>query len=240
MSQITNRTARRVLVLGGSRGIGAAIVRRFAGDGDAVTFTYSGSKEAAETLADQTGAQAIHTDSADRAVLIETVASCGALDVLVVNAGVFAGGNPLEIDPDAIDRLIDINIRAPYHAAVEAARRMPDGGRIILIGSVNGDRVPYEGSAAYSMTKSALQGLARGLARDLGAREITVNVVQPGPTDTDMNPADGPKRERMHAAMAIKRHATADEVAGMVAYLAGPEAGIVTGAMHTIDGGYGA
>ena len=160
--------------------------------------------------------------------------------MVVVNAGLYVGGDPLRLDPSAVDRLIDINIRAPYFAAVEASRAMPDGGRIILIGSTNGDRTPWPGDAAYGMSKAALQGLARGLSRDLGARAITVNVVQPGPVDTDMNPADGPRRDEMHSVMAIKRHATGAEVAAMVAYLAGPEAGIVTGACHTIDGGFAA
>jgi cyclic-di-GMP-binding biofilm dispersal mediator protein len=233
-------TDQKVLVLGGSRGIGAAIVRRFAKDGATVAFTYAGSKDAAEALAADTSATAIRSDAAIRDEVTGVVKAQGPLNVLVVNAGTIELGNAVDLDADAIDRMIDINVRAPYHAAVEAARQMPDGGRIIVIGSVNGDRMPFEGGAGYALTKSALQGMARGLARDFGARGITVNIVQPGPIDTDMNPKDGPMSETMHSFMAIKRHGTADEVAGMVAYLAGPEAGIVTGAMHTIDGGFGA
>lgn len=229
-----------VLVLGGSRGIGAAIVRRFSDDGAAVTFTYSGSLSAAGELAAATGATAVQTDSADRDAVIARVRDSGPLDVLVVNAGIAVFGDALEQDPDAIDRLFRINVHAPYHAAVEAARRMPEGGRIIVIGSVNGDRMPIPGMASYAVSKSALQGLARGLARDFGPRGITINVVQPGPIDTDANPAQGPMRDLMHSFMAIKRHGRADEVAGMVAWLAGPEAGFVTGAMHTIDGAFGA
>jgi cyclic-di-GMP-binding biofilm dispersal mediator protein len=228
------------LVLGGSRGIGAAIVTRFAADGAMVTFTYGGSKTAAEQLAAKTGSTAAHTDSADRDAVIARVKASGPLNVLVVNAGVLEYGDPLTLDPDAVDRLFRINIHAPYHAAVEAARQMPDGGRIIIIGSTNADRVPTPGLAAYALSKSALQGLARGLARDFGARGITVNVVQPGPTDTDMNPADGPLKDVLHSFMAIKRHGRSDEVAAMVAYLAGPDASIVTGAMHMIDGGMAA
>ncbi|WP_279356805.1 SDR family oxidoreductase [Methylobacterium indicum] len=229
-----------VLVLGGSRGIGAAIVRRFATEGARVSFTYAGSREAAEKLAAETGTVAEKTDSADRDAVIARVRESGPLDVLVVNAGVGAFGDPLEQDPDEVDRLVRINVTSPYHAAVEAARRMPEGGRIIVIGSVNGDRIPFPGLSAYAMSKSALQGMARGLARDFGPRGITVNVVQPGPIDTDMNPADGPMKDAMHAVMALKRHGRPEDVAGMVAWLAGPEASFVTGAMHTIDGGFGA
>ncbi|WP_088182586.1 SDR family oxidoreductase [Sphingobium sp. Z007] len=237
---MTDFTSKKALVLGGSRGIGAAIVRRFAADGAQVAFTYAGSHDAAHALAADTGASAIRSDAADRQAVIDVVAGQGPLDILVVNAGAAILGDPLAQDADAIDRMIDINVRAPYYAAVEAARRMPDGGRIIVVGSVNGDRMPFEGGAAYAMTKSALQGMARGLARDFGARGITVNIIQPGPTDTDMNPADGPMSGMMHGFMAIKRHATGEEIAGLAAYLAGPEAGIITGAMHTIDGGFGA
>lgn len=231
---------RNILVIGGSRGIGAAIVRRFAGQGDAVAFTYAGSTDAAVALAQEVGAEAVQSDAADRDAVVGVVRSRGALDVLVVNAGSLVLGDPLELDPDAVDRMIDLNVRAPYHAAVEAARSMNEGGRIIIIGSVNGDRMPFAGGAAYALTKSAMQGMARGLARDFGARNITVNVVQPGPTDTDMNPKDGPMSETMHSFMAIKRHVRPDEIAGMVAWLAGPDAGAVTGALHTIDGGFGA
>ncbi len=229
-----------VLVLGGSRGIGAAIVRRFAADGAAVTFTYAGSPEAADRLAVETGSTALKADSADRDQIIECVRKAGPLDVLVVNAGIAVFGDALEQDPDVIDRLFRINIHAPYHASVEAARTMREGGRIIVIGSVNGDRMPVPGMASYAVSKSALQGLARGLARDLGPRGITINIVQPGPIDTDANPENGPMRDLMHSFMAIKRHGRPEEVAGMVAWLAGPEAGFVTGAMHTIDGAFGA
>lgn len=229
-----------VLVLGGSRGIGAAIVQRLAAEGAQVTFTYAGSREAAEQLAAETGSTAVLTDSADRDAVIARVRESGPLDVLVVNAGIGLFGDALDLDPDEVDRLIRINVHAPYHAAVEAARRMPEGGRIIVIGSVNGDRMPFAGGAAYALSKSALQGMARGLARDFGPRGITINVVQPGPIDTDANPADGPNKDLMHSFMAIKRHGRPEEVAGLATWLAGPEANFVTGAMHTIDGAFGA
>ncbi|MFM0730568.1 SDR family oxidoreductase [Paraburkholderia sediminicola] len=229
-----------VMVVGGSRGIGAAIVASFAAAGATVRFTYAGSRDAAEALATSTGSIAIHGDAADRDHLLASVREAGVLDVFVYNAGLLESGDPLTLDPDAVDRLIDVNVRGPYHAFVEAARRMADGGRIIAIGSVHGDRMPFSGFTAYGMSKSALQGLARGLARDFGPRGITVNVVQPGPTDTDMNPADGPLVQRMHDEMAIRRHGTAEEVASLVRYLASPPARGITGAMHTIDGGFGA
>ena len=233
-------SGKSVLVLGGSRGIGASIVRRFTADGAKVTFSYAGSPAAAQQVASETGSLAVHADSADRDAVISLVRDSGPLDILVVNAGIGVLGDALELDPDDVDRLLRINVHAPYHASVEAARRMPEGGRIIVIGSVNGDRVPVPGMAAYALSKSALQGMARGLARDFGPRGITMNVVQPGPIDTDLNPADGPMKDLLHSFMAIKRHGRPEEVASMVAWLAGPEAGFVTGAMHTIDGGFGA
>jgi cyclic-di-GMP-binding biofilm dispersal mediator protein len=233
-------SGKNILILGGSRGIGAAIVRRFAAGGGKTAFTYAGSKDAAEALAKATGTEAIQTDSADRKALTATVAGRGALDVLVVNAGTALLGDPLTIEPDAVDRMIDVNVRAPYHAAVEAARKMNRDGRIIVIGSVNGDRMPFAGGAAYALTKSAVQGMVRGLARDFGERGITVNSVQPGPTDSDMNPANGPMAGLMHSFMAVKRHIHADEVAELTAYLAGPHGAMITGSMQTIDGGFGA
>ncbi|MDE1147415.1 MAG: SDR family oxidoreductase [Azospirillaceae bacterium] len=231
---------KKVMVIGGSRGIGAAIVARFAGEGADVLFTYAGSTDAAGTVAAETGATALCVDAADRAAMQGAIAAAGPIDIFVFNAGLFVAGDPLELDADAVDRMIDVNVRAAYHAAVAAARTMPQGGRILFVGSVNGDRVPFAGLAAYAMTKSALQGLARGLARDFGPLGITVNVIQPGPTDTDMNPADGPLAGQMHGVMAIKRHGTAGEVAGLAAFLAGADAGGITGALHTIDGGFGA
>lgn len=233
-------TGRKVLVLGGSRGIGEAIVRRFAEQGDSVVFTYASSQEKAQVIARETQSQMLKLDVSNRTELVNAVSQAGELDVMVFNAGVLAAGDPLEIDADEIERLFVINVHAAYFAAVEAARKMKEGGRIIIIGSVNADRIPVEGLTAYGASKAAVQAMAKGLARDFGARGITVNVVQPGPTDTDMNPSDGPMNEMMHSFMAIKRHAHASEVAGMVFWIASREASMVTGAALNIDGGFGA
>jgi cyclic-di-GMP-binding biofilm dispersal mediator protein len=231
---------KKALVIGGSRSIGAAIVRRLSSEGASVTFTYASSDDAAAALASEVGGVAVKADSADRNAVIAHVKAAGALDILVVNSAAFEFGEPLTQDPDLIDRMFRINIHAPYHASVEAARQMLDGGRIILIGSVTADRTGFPGVAAYSVTKNALHGIARGLARDLGDRGITVNVIQPGATDTDSNPATGPIADTLRSFMAIKRYGRPDEIAGMVAYLTGPEAGWITGAIHTIDGGFAA
>lgn len=147
-----------VLVLGGSRGIGAAIVRRFADEGAKVTFTYGASQGAAEELAKETGSTAIRADSADRDEVIRVVRDSGPLDILIVNSGIAIFGDALDQDPDAIDRLFQINIQTPYHASVEAARQMPDGGRIIVIGSVNGDRMPVPGMASTPFPNRPCRG----------------------------------------------------------------------------------
>lgn len=231
---------RKVFVMGGSRGVGAAIVKRFASQGDEVVFSYVNSHSAAETLAQETGSTALQLDSADRNAITLQMSKLGSLDVLIVNAGVLSAGDPLTLSGEEIEKLFQINIHAPYFAAIEAARQMPQGGRIVLIGSTNADRVPMQGLSAYATSKSALQGMVKGLARDFGPLGITINVVQPGPVDTDMNPAEGPLNELMHSFMAIKRHAHGDEVAAMVSWVASSEAAMVTGAALTIDGGFAA
>lgn len=233
-------SGKKALIIGGSRGIGAAIVKRLSNEGAKVTFTYASSDEAANTLASDVGATALKVDSADREAVIEAVKGQGGLDIIVANAGVLEMGHALELEADAIDRMIDINVRSPYHAFVEAGRQINDNGRMIVIGSVNADRMPFPGGAAYALTKSAMQGMVRGLARDFGDRGVTVNSVQPGPVDTDMNPADGPMKDAMHSFMAIKRHARPDEIASLVNYLSGEDAAMITGSLQTIDGGFGA
>lgn len=230
----------KVFVVGGSRGIGAAIVRRFAAAGATVVFTYAASVAAADQLAIDTGAQALRVDAGVRDELIAAVRDAGPIDIFVYNAGLLVFGDPLTLDADEVDRMIDVNVRGAYFGCVEASRLMPEGGRILVIGSDTADSMPFPGLAAYVLTKAAMQGMARGLARDLGLRDITVNVIQPGPTDTDMNPADGPRAAGMLEPMAIKRYGTSDEVASLTLYLAGTQARGITGAMHTIDGGFAA
>jgi len=235
------------LVTGGSRGIGAAIAKRLAAEGAAVAITYTSAPEKAQEVVkaiESAGgkALAIKADSTDanavKVAIAETVKKLGGLDVLVNNAGI-AVVKPLDqFSLEEFDRTVAVNVRAVFVAAQEASRYMRDGGRIITIGSVNADRMPFAGGSVYAMSKAAVAGLTRGLARDLGPRGITVNVVQPGPVDTDMNPATGPFAESLKALMALPRYGTGDEIAGMVSYLAGPEAAFVTGAALTIDGGF--
>ena len=236
-------------VQGGSRGIGAAIVKRLARDGAAVAFTYvSSTSKAEEIVATITAAGgkalAIRADSADAVAvqhaIRQTVTTFGRLDILVNNAGVLAWGNIEELTLDDLDRTLAVNIRSVFVACQEAAHHMGTGGRIINIGSTNADRIPMAGGSVYAMSKSALVGLTKGMARDLGPRGITVNNVQPGPVDTDMNPADGESAEQLKGMMALARYGKDDEIASFVAYLAGPEAGYVTGASLTIDGGFSA
>ncbi|MDG6400059.1 3-oxoacyl-ACP reductase FabG [Pseudomonas quasicaspiana] len=249
MTQHTPLSGKIALVQGGSRGIGAAIVKRLAEEGASVAFTYVSSEAKAQELQDSiTGkgakALAIKADSADaeaiRNAVALTVEKFGRVDILVNNAGVLAVGPLDEFSLEDFDRTLNINVRSVFIASQAAARHMGDGGRIINIGSTNADRMPFAGGGVYAMSKSALVGLTKGLARDLGPRGITINNVQPGPVDTDMNPASGEFAESLIPLMAIGRYGHAEEIAGFVAYLAGPEAGYFTGASLTIDGGFGA
>jgi len=237
------------LVTGASRGIGAAIAKRLAADGASVAITYSSAQAKAEEVVHSIvsaggRALAVRADSAEvnavKTAVAETVRAFGGLDVLVNNAGVAVVAPLDQFTMADFDRLVAINIRAVFVAAQEASRHMKEGGRIITIGSTNADRMPFVGGSVYAMTKAAVAGLTRGLSRDLGPRGITVNNVQPGPVDTDLNPADGPSATTLKGFMAIPRYGRAEEIAGMVAYLASPEAGFVTGASLTIDGGFGA
>jgi 3-oxoacyl-[acyl-carrier protein] reductase len=250
MADTTKKLAGKVaLVTGGSRGIGAAVARRLASEGAAVAVTYNASPEKADEVVrgikkEGSRAIAIKANSADAgevtAAVDRTATELGGLDILVNNAGVLALGPVADFKLEDFDRTVAINVRAVFVASQAAARHMRDGGRIINIGSTNAERMPFAGGAVYAMSKSALQGLVQGMARDLGPRGITVNNVQPGPVDTDMNPAEGEFAESLKKLMALPRYGHADEIAAMVAYLAGPEAGFVTGANLMIDGGFSA
>ncbi|MCC8935194.1 SDR family NAD(P)-dependent oxidoreductase [Bradyrhizobium ivorense] len=238
---------KRALVTGGSRGIGAAIARRLAAEGADVAITYERSADHADAVADQIKQQgrralALKADSGDAAAVRGAVNAAakafGGLDILVNNAGIFRGGGPIEnLTLEDIDATLAVNVRAVVVASQAAAAHMGEGGRIINIGSNLATRVPDAGMSLYSMSKSALIAWTQGLARDLGDRGITVNIVHPGSTNTDMNPVDGPGAEAQRGRMAIKRYGKADDVAALVAFVAGPEAGSVNGAGLTIDGG---
>lgn len=240
---------KRALVTGGSRGIGAGIVKRLARDGADVAFTYASSAaKAAEVCKEAQGfgvkAIAIAADSADPAAVVAAVERCvaemGGIDILVNCAGI-AVMAPLEDYKLAdFDRTVAVNVRAVFVATQAAARHMGPGGRIVNIGSVNAERMPFAGGAVYAMSKSALVGLVKGLARDLGPRGITINNVQPGPVDTDLNPASGPFAKTLLGFMAIPHYGSSEQVASLVSWLCGPEAAYVTGASLTIDGGFGA
>lgn len=244
MSRLNGKVA---LVTGGSRGIGAAIVERLAAEGADVAFTYHSSPEraqAVEAKIAQTGRRvlAIQADSGEPDAVTgsidRVVRELGRLDILVNSAGIAIMTPFGEIPVAEYDRLMAVNVRAVFLASQAASKVMSDGGRIITIGSNLADRIPFPGLTLYTMSKTALLGLNRGLARDLGPRGITVNLVQPGSTDTDMNPADGPMAAGQLGQMAIPRFATPAEIAGGVAYLAGPEARGITGTALTIDGGF--
>ena len=238
---------KRALVTGGSRGIGAAIVKRLAREGADVALTYVSKPDQANETAKAAQAFgvraiAIQADSADAAAVAaaveRTVAELGGIDILVNSAGILVMGAIDEYRLEDFDRTLAVNVRAVFVATQAAIRHMKTGGRVINIGSCNADRMPFAGGAVYAMSKAALVGLVKGLARDLGTRGITINNIQPGPIDTDMNPADSDFGEMLRSLMALPRYGTVDEIAAMVAYLAGPEAGFVTGASLTIDGGF--
>ncbi|MER6593108.1 3-oxoacyl-ACP reductase family protein [Micromonospora purpureochromogenes] len=235
------------LVTGGGRGIGAATALRLAAGGADVAVTWQRDADRAATVVKQIEALgrraiAVRADSADPAALREavdrTADELGRLDILVNNAGAFLVGAIDEFTADDLERTIAVNVRAPFVAAQAAVRHMTAGGRIISIGSNVGERAVFPGLAAYAMSKTALTGLTRGLARELGPRGITVNLVVPGPTDTDANPADGPNADAIRGFTALGRYAAPEEIAATVAHLAGDDAGYVTGAVIAVDGGF--
>ncbi|SFT91854.1 3-oxoacyl-ACP reductase family protein [Mesorhizobium sp. YR577] len=234
------------LVTGGSRGIGAAIARQLARAGADVALTYVRSAEKAEAVVKEIEAlgrlglaiQADNTDAqAVEASVATTIAQLGRLDILVNSAGIWHAGPLDTVTLEQLDETMAVNFRAPFIASKAAAAVMPEGGRIISIGSNLAERVPDAGIGLYSASKAALVGLTKGLARDLGPRGITVNVLHPGSTNTDMNPADSDHADAQRSRMAIPEYGSPDDIAGLVAWLAGPQGRFMTGAALTIDGG---
>lgn len=234
-----NLRGKAALVTGASRGIGAAIAKALAAAGADVAITYSASPDKAAAVVKELGGRAfaIQADSADaKAVqnaVAETAKTFGRFDILVNNAGIVTYEDTLE----NIDKVLAVNTRAPYVAALAAAEQMKEGGRIVTIGSCLGENVRQPGITLYSMSKAAMTGMTRGLARDLGPRGITVNVVQPGPIDTDMNPADGEFAAAQAAFTALGRYGRTQEIADTVVFLASNAASYVTGAQIAVDGG---
>ena len=246
--QLKNKIA---LVTGGSRGIGAAIVKRLAAGGATVAFTYVSAKDKAEALVNEVKAAggtaiAIHADSADKksvsAAVAQVIKSHGRLDILVNNAGVFVTGGVGDAanDDAALDRQFAVNVGGVIAAIEASAKSMTNGGRIVTIGSIVGDHTPFAGLAQYSASKAAVAAYTRGAARDFGARGITINTVQPGPINTDMNPENGEMAGAMKAGIPLGRYGTVDEVAAAVAFLVSPEASYITGTTLNVDGGISA
>jgi 3-oxoacyl-[acyl-carrier protein] reductase len=234
------------LVTGGSRGIGAAIAKRLAADGATVAITYAKDANSASSIVkaielDGGKAIAIRADAADtaavKAAVDETVARFGQLDVLVNNAGTAIPKPFEETSLDEMDHVLNLNVRGVMVATQAALKHMKSGGRIIMIGSCVGERVIAPGLVAYSATKGAVKMFAQGLAREIGGRGITVNNIQPGPIDTDLNPAGGDWAVSQKAATALGRYGQVEEVAALVAFIASPEAAYITGSNLTVDGG---
>ena len=243
MQTLTNKVA---LVTGGSRGIGAAIAKRLAADGASVAITYvKDERAAADVIAaiERSGAKglAIKADVSDpvavTAAVEQTVATLGELDILVNNAGTAIPKTFENTSLDEMDRVIDINLRGTLAATQAALKHMKAGSRIIMVGSSVGERVLTPGLVAYSATKGAVKMFTQGLAREVGNRGITVNNIQPGPIDTDLNPASGEWAVPQTATTALNRYGTVDEIAAVVAFVAGPESSYITGANINVDGG---
>jgi len=237
------------LVTGGSRSIGKAIAKRLAADGASVAITYSSSSAKADEVVREIEAAggkaiAIKADAANveevRLSVAKTVGAFGSIDILVNNAGIAAMAPIEQFSLEDFDKLIAINVRGLFVATQEAARHMKEGGRIIHIGSTNAERMTFAGGAPYALTKGAVASFTKGLSRDLGPRGITVNNVQPGPIDTDMNPADSEFAKALTQQVALQRYGNVDEIASFVAFLASPEASYITGANLLADGGYAA
>lgn len=246
MKKLTDKIA---LVTGGSRGIGAAIVKRLAAEGAKVVFTYAHSAEKAMgvvTEVEAAGGLAVAVKASSTTptevteAVAKTIADFGRIDVLVNNAGIYIGKAFEEHTLEDYNEIMAVNVQAVFVAALAAVKGMPEGGRIITIGSNMGDNAIGPETTLYTMSKSALQGLTRGLARDLGSRKITVNLIQPGPINTDMNPADAPLADFLRTRMALPDYGTAEDIAAFVSFIASEEARYITGSFLTIDGGLNA
>jgi NAD(P)-dependent dehydrogenase (short-subunit alcohol dehydrogenase family) len=240
---------KRALVNGGSRGIGAAIAIALAENGADVAFTYQRSADRAAAVVrsiEESGrrGRAIQADSADpeaisRAVA-ETVETLGGLDILVNSAGIGTAGMTADLPLADLQAMLDVNVRAPYLFAKAAIPHLSAGARIISIGSSLAERVPFPGVTAYAMSKSALLSFTRGLSRELGPQDITVNLILPGSTDTEMNPADGENADHQRSLTSLGRFGEPREVASAVVFLAGPAANVITGAILNVDAGFNA
>jgi 3-oxoacyl-[acyl-carrier protein] reductase len=239
-------TGKRALVTGASRGIGAAIAKALAAEGADVAITYEKSAERAAEVVRAIEAQgrqavAIQADSADvravQASVDKTVAKLGGLDILVNNAGILRVAELKDMSIEDIDAMLNVNVRAPIVASKAALAHLKKGGRIITIGSFFADRVPASVLSVYAGSKSALVAFTKGLARELGPREITVNLVQPGSIDTDMNPGNGPFAGTLQQITALGRYGAVEDIANTVTFLAGAKAQYITGSALTVDGG---
>lgn len=243
MKTLENKIA---LITGGSRGIGAAIVRKLAAEGAAIMITYQNNAELASKLVNEVNsgggrAMAIQADSGSSQQVTAAVEAAarqfGGLDILVNNAGIGLYDHISQLSIEQYDRVMDVNVKGVFMASQAAVKYLKSGGRIITIGSCQAERMPGPGGSLYAMSKSALIGLTKGLARDLGPAGVTANLIQPGPVDTDMNPANSEYAAEQLALMAQDNFGRPEDIASLVAFVAGPQAQYITGASLTIDGG---
>ncbi|AEI37926.1 MAG: SDR family oxidoreductase [Zymomonas mobilis subsp. pomaceae] len=240
---MTNRVA---IITGGSRGIGAAIAEKLAMDGFDIAFSYARSASQADVLREKIEklgqkALAIQADGStvegNKKVIAETIKYFGRLDVLVCNAGMYPYKTIDQVTVEDIDQTLNLNLRAVMVETAEAVQHMSAGGRIILIGSVFAERAPFPGISLYASTKAALKGFAKGAARDLGSKAITINVIEPGPIDTDMNPVNGEAAHLISSFVATKHYGKVNDIARTASFLASPDAGYITGTAIPVDGG---